>query len=312
MFALSRSGLVTKLASPVIRLCLLVGLISPAAPLVTDASAAVHGKAHTVELTTSDGLVRSYRIFVPSSYDSSAPVALVLVFHGALGTSKQMAELTDFEVIAEREGFIVVFPQSTSLPESDFFTSWNVGINFGETTVEDVDDIAFVDQVLDSLQTTYAIDPARIFATGFSNGGMFTNRLACERADRFAAFAPVAGSIAIADCDPGRAVPVLAFHGTDDRIVDYRGGDLIGSNGSLPSADEMIASWAALNGCNLTPITARQDNLIQTRYLECTNQVTVQLNSVVNLGHNWPGGEWFGSSGVNATELIWEFFEGSS
>lgn len=301
--------MVTKLASPVIRLCLLVGLISSAAPLITDARAAANGKAHTIELTTTDGLVRSYRIFVPSSYDSSAPVALVLVFHGALGTSKQMAELTDFEVVAEREGFIVVFPQSTSLPESDFFTSWNVGINFGETTVEDVDDVAFVDQLLDSLLTSYSIDATRIFATGFSNGGMFTNRLACERADRFAAFAPVAGSIAIETCDPGRAVPVFAFHGTDDRIVDYQGGDLIGSNGSLPSALDMIERWAEIDGCNLTPVNAKVENLIQTRYVECRDGVTVQLNSVVNLGHNWPGGEWFGSSGVNATELIWKFFE---
>ena len=299
----------TKIATPLIRLVLLIGLVSPSANLVHRVSAESGGTVQSLEMTTLDGRTRSYRIFVPSGYVASTPTPLVLVFHGALGTSEQIAGLTEFDTKAETEGFIAVYPQSTSLPESDFLTAWNVGINFGDNQTDDVDDVVFIDQLLDSLETSYSTDPSRIFVTGFSNGGMFTNLLACQRADRFAAFAPVSGSISIADCQPGRAVPILAIHGKDDRIVNYDGGDLTGSSSHIPAAVDLIADWAAIDGCNSLPIISDVDKMTQTRFIECNQGATVALYSIGGLGHSWPGGEWFGSSGVNASELIWEFFD---
>ena len=203
-------------------------------------------------------------------------------------------------VKADHEGFIVVYPDGLE-------KQWNTGPGADGRA-----DQQFIRDLIASLESQYNIDPKRIYATGISNGGGMTNRLGCDMVDVIAAIAPDAGAYKFwQDCNPSRPVPVLAFHGLDDKVIPYEGGT---SKIMAPPIEEWAASWGTLNGCSSTPgITTPVDTVTVRTWSGCQNNADVILYTLANHGHSWPGSAIMPGSitsqAVNATDLIWEFFQ---
>lgn len=254
----------------------------------------------------SGGLLRSYWLHIPWGYRPSHPYALVLNFHGHGSTATHQERYTGFSWLADQRGFIVAYPQGVVGPDGR--TGWaSGGPNKPQTN-----DVLFVSDLLTRLQGELCIDARRIYATGFSNGGGMTSVLACRMARRIAAFAPVSGSYypLTGGCAPGRPVPILEFHGTNDYTVPYNG---------RPGQDELatqdwLQAWAARDGCAHGPSRLfAQAGVTELAWSDCQGGVTVEHYRITGGVHVWPGG--LPSSRlpppdrrVSAIALIWQFF----
>ncbi len=258
---------------------------------------------------TSSGLPRQYWLHIPQGYQQAHPYPLVLVFHGHSGTALHMERGTGFSQLADSAGFLVAYPQGVIGP--DRLTGWSSG---GPHKPQ-VADVLFVSNLLNHLQSEVCVDPNRIYATGFSNGGGMTSVLACTLAGRIAAFAPVSGSyFALAGgCNPGRPVSILEFHGTADRIVPYNGRPPIGEQGAW----QWSLAWAARDGCLTPPLQFyAKDDVAGFVWPGCQGHATVIHYRLVGGIHVWPHtlASHAGSkaphvdSTLNATQLIWQFF----
>jgi polyhydroxybutyrate depolymerase len=272
----------------------------------------------------SGGVTRSYDLFVPPQA-GNRPLPLVVVFHGGHSTPEKIAQTTQMHELARREGFFVAYPAAI-----DTDRVWNDGRS---TTVSEVDDVAFVDAMLAEIRAKHAVDAARIFATGASNGGMFTLRLACERAAVFRAFAPVVANLPVdmvGRCQPGRPVPILLIQGTEDRLMPWAGGEVAGSRllgrgkGSVISSPETVRFFARNNGCAVAPIVEPLPDRVPDdgtrvevdRFEGCRSGAPVIAYRVVGGGHTWPGSpvdptlrkSGVTSREISATEQIWQFF----
>src|SRR6266550_6864087 len=211
---------------------------------------------------------RLYRIHLPSGYHSSTPQPLVLNFHGHGSTAATQEKLTKLSLLANQQDFIAVYPQGMIGP--DHQSGWATGPVWDPH----VNDVLFVSDLLNSLQTRLCIDPLRIYAMGFSNGGGMTNVLACTLAGRLAAFAPVSGSYPAypGGCHPVRPVSLLEFHGTADRIVPYNGSQ----SRQLPSILAWLQGWATRDGCTMGPtIFYTQGNVSGLEWKDCRASATV-------------------------------------
>ena len=185
------------------------------------------------------------------------------------------------------------------------------------------DDVKFVGSLLDDLATVANVDPKRVYATGMSNGGMMCYRLAAELSGRIAAIAPVAGTMAIAEAKPNRPVPVMHFHGMDDRIVPFGGpGKGTPKFLSFKSVEETINIWAKLNKCMEEPVAEKledkaEDGTTVTKktYASKKDGAEVVLVEIEGGGHTWPGVEpplqFIGKStkDISANDMMWEFFQ---
>jgi len=257
----------------------------------------------------------------PAAGDPGGPLPVVLALHGAAMNGWLMQWFTGLDRLADRAGFIVVYPDGTGRGP---FLVWNAGQFPGNVWRRRPDDVAFLMAVLDDLASVAPVDAARTYACGFSNGAMMCYRLAAERSDRIAAIAPVAGTIAVRHAAPARPVPVIHFHGTLDRFVPYtKGRPGLGKRWTdrIDDVPESIARWVRLAGCEPTPVAdvladGTRDGLPVTRrrHEGCDGQAEVVLVTIDGGGHTWPGRRppvWFiGKStlAVAANDLMWEFF----
>lgn len=264
-----------------------------------------------------EGRNRRFVLFVPESYDGSEPAPLVLVLHPADGTPDQMIEISGFADAAEREGFLVVFPEGTGAFGDQLF-SWNAGNCCGYALERNVDDVGFLRSLIGELQARLNVDPQRIYATGISNGGMLAYRLACEMADVLAAVAPVSGALNVEACEPSEPVSLIAFHGTEDTYVPYAGGApgviLDGNDRVDRSVEASVGFFVRHNGCPEEPDRSTAGLVHTDQYSPCVGGTSVVLVTIEGGGHAWPGGERAGSltdvptRWPNATEEIWAFF----
>ncbi len=260
------------------------------------------------------GADRSYLLYVPASYRPSHPASLVLVFHGAGARPRGMARHTGFTALAEREGFIVVYPAGID-------RRWNDGRGYGVPH----DDVGFVRVLLDTLVKQLSIDPRKIYATGISNGAMFSYRLACELPGVFAAIAPVAGAMPdtlVSSCAHGSPVSLAAFQGTADPLVPYDGGGVARRRGRVLSAARSAELWAGYAGCTGAPAVESEPDrapsdgmrVRRTSYANCREGREVELYTIEGGGHTWPGGPASGrrvgrvTRDIDATTTIWSFF----
>ncbi len=273
------------------------------------------------ETISSGGVDRRYRVFLPSSAASgaAAPQPLVLALHGLGMDPTTMSWVTNMSSVAEKHGFIVVYPGALD-------GNWNDGVLGSE-----VDDVAFIRELLDKLQASYRIDPKRIYIAGLSKGGYMANRLAIELSDRIAAVAPVSAvmSTGLAGvASSGRPIPVMIIEGEADPIKSSVAG-IVGQFGGIGSAIlsalETVNFWIGRNHAAANPgVTYEPDGDPEdgTRVRREThpagpNGAEVVLLSVEGGGHAWPGdgGQFipeaiFGktSRDISASETIWEFF----
>jgi polyhydroxybutyrate depolymerase len=269
---------------------------------------ACHGKAigpgdHDEVLQDASG-ARTYHVHVPSSYSPVTPTSVVLVFHGFTQTSGGIEAISQMDPVSDAHGFIAVYPQGLN-------NSFNAGACCGTSSANQVPDVGFVGNLLDQLEKEYCVDRKRIFATGLSNGGMLSHRLACELSDRIAAIGAVAGTLAIDTCTPPRPVAVMHVHGTADFVVPYNGGGLSGGK----SVPETIAAWTKLDGCtDATPTSVfKNGDATCDEYQACGGGVRVRLCTIDQGGHQWPGGQddFLGklSADLNTSEEMAKFFE---
>lgn len=233
------------------------------------------------------GTYRSYRVHVPATYRSDASTALVLDMHGLFGVDQGQRGDSGQLAQSDKRGFIAVWPQGL-----DF--SWN-GYGCCFTSYDkNVDDVAFLRRVVSDLLVRANIDPARVYATGLSNGALMSHRLACEASDVFAAVAPVSftrndsnpANPRPYNCTPSRPVTVVEFHGTADDAVHYDGSKS-SSGQTFQSAPDSLAAWAKTLGCNPLPTERRiNDDMRVTTHSGCRGGVTTALVTVTGGVHN--------------------------
>jgi polyhydroxybutyrate depolymerase len=262
------------------------------------------------------GRDRSYVAYVPASVDARRPVPLVLVFHGGTGNADTAVGMTGFNAVADQNGFVVAYPNGTGPLRGDKLLTWNGGACCGYAQQNDVDDVGFGRAVVADLQRQLNVDPARIYATGMSNGGILAQRLACQAADLFAAAAPVAGTLNFSPCQPSRPISIIEFHGTADTHIPYEGGygpdSLV--NVDFASVRASVGSWVSFDGCGSQPQTESFADIRHDTWTGCADATAVELYTIVGGGHAWPGGKggWAGSdeptTTISASGLIWQFF----
>ncbi|MBO6793687.1 MAG: hypothetical protein JJ895_07245 [Balneolaceae bacterium] len=256
------------------------------------------------EMTFQDSL-RSYFVYVPESYQHDSPMPLLFTFHGYTGNARSIMRYSGYNDLADSLGFIAVYPQGTLLEGK---THWNVG---GWTLESTVDDVAFVNQLIDELTTEYAIDEDRIYSNGMSNGGYMSFLLACQADSRIAAMASITGAMTpqtIDACSPQKSVPVLQFHADTDETVPYTG-DPAWTIG----IEDIIDYWVAHNGTQTEPeISAMPDidpndgsTVEKHVYKASTTEAPVIHYFVKSGGHDWPGA--WGNKDISASEITWEF-----
>lgn len=286
---------------------------------------------HTVSLRY-DGRVRTYIVHVPRAAASGRALPVVLAFHGGGGEAEGFKEYAGLDAVAEREGFVVAYPNGTG-PLRRRLLTWNAGECCGYAMNQGVDDVGFAMAVLDDLSRKTAIDPRRVYATGHSNGGMMAHRLGAERADRIAAIAPVAGAYDLDRFAPARPVGVLHIHSVDDPRALYGGGLGPAFPGTSVRSShrpvmEGLERWRRHNGCAAEPrsLETRKGNAAsgsanQTGTLlvweGCAAGGSVAHWKLTGVGHGWPGNKaaarregLIGPSTtiVIASEEIWKFF----
>lgn len=255
-----------------------------------------------------DGLTRNYTIYIPANYNAANAHPIVFNLHGYTSSGTAQASLTNMNAIADTAGFIVAYPEGTL--DNSLQPYWNAGYGTG------VDDIGFIDALIDVIAASYTIDLQRVYSTGLSNGGIMSNTLACALNDRIAAIAGVGGTMSIVQnnaCSPSNKIPVMHIHGTSDIVVPYAG------NGVLLGVNALITHWRTHNGLtsassstafsNTSLLDGSTADLIA---YETGSNYPVHLIRVNNGGHSWPGSGVIVSGSTNmdfdASLEIWKFF----
>lgn len=260
-----------------------------------------------------DGTTRHYLIHVPDTLPVATNVPLVLALHQFSDTPRGMQQMTGFDELADREKFIVVYPEGR-------WRIWQSSVTDNER------DIHFLLALIDALKLRYPVDPTRIYATGASAGAMMIQRLACYTSE-LAAIAPVMGSLSedFREIAPTPTpLPVLVMHGREDPVIPYKGGIAGGPHAStFLSAEATADYWAKANGCTaeatLNATITDEDGQItaqQYRYPACGDN-TVILYAVAGCGHSWPGHQSRYPAFIvgpsvehpKASEVIWNFFK---
>ena len=256
------------------------------------------------------GIYRNYRLYIPAIYNGSTARPLILNLHGYTSNAQQQQFYSNFMPIADTANFLMVYPNGTKDGSNQPF--WNAGISSSF-----VNDIAFLNALIDSLDLTYNINLNRVYSTGMSNGGFMSHTLACELSNRITAIASVTGSIFTtqygSNCHPTRPVPMMQIHGTLDPTVPY-----IGSS-TMMHIDTVVKYWVNKNNCNTVATFSNVPNTSTTdgctvehyKYLNGTSGSSVELYKIIGGTHTWPGFP-FGGSGtnmdINASKEIWRFF----
>ena len=245
-------------------------------------------------LVTADGRTRLYRTYVPTNL-GDGPVPLLLAFHGGTGWGKQFESNSGFDELAEANGFLVVYPDGIG-SGSDETTNrtWNGGDCCGAAARKNVDDVAFVAQLLDTLEADHHIDTRRVFATGHSNGGILSYRLACELSDRIVAVGLQSGTLGIDDCSPSDPVSLLHIHGEADTNLPIGGGVGADSAAGVDFTSPRLAvqTFATTDGCAADPTVtgdAANTDLTVSTWTQCGGGTEVKFVAVAGAAHSWMG-----------------------
>ena len=279
----------------------------------------------------SGGLERSYLINVPSSYEGDNSMALVIALHGSGGTGRDMVMLTlgGLNRLSEEEGFIIVYPDAIG-------RHWNSGRDdvAYNPSIKDVDDVAFISDLIDHIASEYNTSEGRVYVTGMSNGGFMSHRLACEIPEKITAIAPVVGGMReeyVTDNTSLKPLPVLIINYVDDPIVPWEGREIrLGrrSLGNVSSVNQTVNYWVLRNNCSeekveiVWTVSTSEGSVLYkvVHYSNCSDCSDVVLYAIEEGGHTWPGGyqrrtestTGEGELGLDANEVIWNFFRNKS
>ena len=253
-----------------------------------------------------DNNTREYTVYIPASYNGTSKVPLIFNFHGGSGVIADQINIADMRAIADTADFIVAYPQALPDPNDGNSTNW---VHKDPTTV---DDIYFVEAMIDTMASEYTIDEDRVYACGYSLGGEFSFELTCRLNDRIAAMASVARSMGIytlENSSPTHPTAVLTIHGTEDYYDGLEWGGVL----YYVSLDSVNSYWAKYNNANTTPtvtqipdINSGDGSTVEYQSFDDGDSgVSVGHFKVIDGGHDWPGS--FGNMDIDATVEIWNF-----
>jgi len=252
--------------------------------------------------TRIDDQIRYFRVHVPDGIRPGQAVKVVFAFHGSNDRGYRMQRGAELDGPAAEMSAVVVYPDAA-------VGNWAEGCDCNNADRLGIDDLGFVQAMLDTLAARWAIHPSTTFAVGYSQGGLFAHRIACELSDRFAAIATVAATMSPAlasTCRPSHPVSVIMLHGTEDTVMPWEGG----GSGSLAlmAAPDVATFWARQSDCEAEPTTseARLDDGATVRfhrYDACDEGRRVRLVELVGFGHTWPRGSF------SAGNAVMSFFE---
>jgi polyhydroxybutyrate depolymerase len=270
---------------------------------------------------------RHFILHIPEGYNVSRPCPLVVVLHGAFSTAREMEKWSGWIRLADREGFIVIYPEGIGI--LGYLQHWNAGHCCGKAVEDDWNDVAFIEEAIDGMCRQYAVDKRRIYMVGFSNGGMMAYRFAAERSTKLAAVASVSGAIGSrASLDqpewrlpiPERPVPVLIMHGASDDVIPFDGGKPVNraSTREYRPVSDAVGFWNTANHCVAVPV--RKDAfggmVTEESWTDADGRNEVRVFRIINWGHWWPGGFFTGALPENhplkdfdTAQIIWQFFQ---
>jgi polyhydroxybutyrate depolymerase len=248
------------------------------------------------------GRERSAVLHVPPA-GAAAPRPLLLAFHGGGGNGPGFQRYAGFDALADRDGWLVAYPNGSHRWLDERLLTWNAGGCCGYAQDAGVDDVGFALALIEEVARRSPVDRRRVYASGHSNGAMMAYRLAAEAAERIAAIAPVAGAMNLDAAAPARAVPVLHIHSVDDPRALYEGGagrTFRREIRHLP-VEAGLGRWRARAGCAAEPERREtrerpaQDGALHTATLwvwpGCAGGVEVALWKLTGAGHGWPGAD---------------------
>ncbi len=257
----------------------------------------------------SGGNMRHYHLYLPKNYIPGSSRPLILNFHGYGSNASAEQNYTKFMPVADTAGFLIVYPEGTIDGTGKQY--WNAGIPGLPQTP---DDVAFVSSLIDALHTRYNINTNKVYATGLSNGGYMSYRLAWKLSDKIAAIASVSGSMGppdFAKCDPPRPIPIMEIHGTSDNVVVYNGSAI------AMNIDTLMQFWVAKDHCfpisdplNLPDIDPSDgSNVIHFIWSAEIANINCELYRITGGAHvNWPGAGPGNNMDFSASPTIWQFF----
>jgi polyhydroxybutyrate depolymerase len=268
------------------------------------------------------GVERRYLVHEPAGWDHKQALPVLLFFHGGGGTAGGNDKLAHIVGFCDRNHILLVCPEGLK-------RHWNDGRKIKR--VDNFDDVGFIDRMIVQITSRWHVDKSRIYATGISNGGFFSQYLAIMLPQKIAAVASVAATLSqdvYSSAKPTHAVPIMFILGTEDPLVPFQGGEIkIGPihRGKVVSAVDAVSFWVRVNGCQATPVitelprVARRDPTAVAReeYKPDKTSADVLLYVVTGGGHTWPGGLQYlpvrivgrTSRQIDANQLIWQFFQ---
>lgn len=283
----------------------LAGCRSQASPV--PASAPVGASSQSMQF---GGLTRTFHLYRPRNLPARAP--LVVMLHGGFGSGTQAERYYGWDEEADRNGFAVVYPDGLD-------HAWNTGGGCcGVPARQNTDDVGFIKAMVAAIQGEIPIDPARIYATGISNGGIMAYRLACDTGtDLFAAIGPDSATL-LGACPAPEQLSVLHIHGSADTRIPYDGGRGDGyAHINGPPVETVMATWRRVDACGQPTVSTVGQ--VTTSTAACPSGRTVELITIAGAGHQWPGGAQkpvqetllgtdAPSTALNATDVFWRFF----
>ena len=247
---------------------------------------------------THDGIERDYILYIPELYDGNTAVPLILNFHGFGGSASDYMQEADMRSLAEADTFILIYPQGSCL---DGLSHWNA-CPIGEDNKSDADDFGFVESMITEISSQYNVDMDRIYAAGYSNGGMMAYGLANYKSDLVAAVASVSGVMLECTGSTSHPMPVVHLHGTSDGVLPYNG------SSDWSSVQSTLDYWINFNNTIITP-TVSNDNsggmsIEHYVYDQGDRSVSVEHYKFIGEDHVWFSDTY---QGQDASELVWNF-----
>ena len=227
-------------------------------------------------MTFSDGVVREYKLVLPKNYNPQLAYPFAIGLHGVGGTASSIRPLMNIE-----NGLtpaIVAYPQGLSLGVGTS-SAWNAGTCCEPATIMQPNDVKFISRLIDNIQTQLRVDKSRVWAIGFSNGGMMAYRLACEISDQITGIGVGSGALTVGECTPTKKFSVIHIHGDGDGDVPLNGGGPYNTRSAFFS----ISTVAGAVGCTNDAAKANAN----TQVWQCPDSMEMKLVVDTNQDHVW-------------------------
>ena len=250
------------------------------------------------EMLIHNNVIREYILYVPSTYNGTSLIPVMMNFHGFGGNATNYMNEADMRSLAESENFILVYPQGSCLNGSPH---WNPSLPGGDNK-STADDYGFIEELINELSSNYNIDQERIYACGYSNGGMFAYGLAQNKSNLIAAIGSVSGAMIETTPNPSHPMPLINIHGTNDGVLPYEGSN------DYSSIESTLNYWINFNETESSPtINSNTNNGVTIEkytYENGNNNVSIEHYKVINGEHVWFDIDY---EGANTDKLIWDF-----